>query len=128
MKIRRSLAALAAFIIITSAVPGALAVMPTELVPVGRTVGIEIKCEGVMVVALGQVETETGAVAPAARAGILPGDVITQVGETKIHSSAQLKAALADAGGQTVTIRVTRDPEQKLHFSLTPAKDMAGNY
>jgi len=117
-----------ALIIVAAAAPHTLAAMPTELVPVGRTVGIDIKCDGVMVVALGEVETESGSVAPAAQAGLLPGDVITQVGQKKICSAAEFKEAITNSDGKTVTVQVTRPGEQRLRFNLTPAKDEAGAY
>jgi len=102
--------------------------MPTELIPVGQTVGIDIKCDGAMVVALGEVETETGRVTPAATAGLLPGDVITQVGGTRVHSAAELKEAIEQAGSEMVTVQVTRDGSQKLQLNLAPAKDKTGKY
>ncbi|MCL2587976.1 MAG: PDZ domain-containing protein, partial [Oscillospiraceae bacterium] len=128
MKFRRSMVALAALIFLTSVTPIALAAMPTELIPVGRTVGIDIRCDGVMVIAMGEVETETGIMTPAANAGLLPGDVITQVGSTNIRSADEFKAAVEAAEGQTVTVQVVRAPEQKLQFNLTPAKDKTGKY
>jgi len=126
--LRRSLAAFAALITFASAVPGALAAMPTELVPVGQTVGIDIKCDGVMVVALGEVETETGVVAPGANAGLLPGDVITQVGTTRISSAAEFKAAVEETGEKAITAQVIRSDGQRLELTLTPAKDKQGNH
>ena len=126
--VRRSLAALAALAVFASALPHALAALPTELVPVGQTVGIDIKCEGVMVVALGEVETQTGVIAPAVDAGLLPGDVITRVGHTTIQSAAEFKTAIAQSDGKTVTVQVTRSGGQKLQLNLSPAKDQAGAY
>ena len=127
-RIRRGLAALAALIVFLSAVPCTLAAMPTELVPVGQTVGIDIKCDGAMVVALGEVETKTGRVAPAANAGLLPGDVIIQVGSVKVSSAAECKTAIADAEGKAVTVQVIRPDGQTLQLNLTPAEDQAGEY
>jgi len=126
--VRRSLAALTALIMLASATPTAFAAMPTELVPVGRTVGIDIKCDGAMVVALGDVETVTGRIAPAADAGLLPGDVIIQVGHTKIASAAECKTEIERSAGQTVTVQVIRHGGQKLQLNLTPAEDQAGAY
>ena len=125
---RRSFTALAALIVLMSALPGALAAMPTELVPVGQTVGIDVRCDGVMVVALGEVETEEGPVAPAVDAGFAPGDVITQVGAKEVRSSAEFKAAIEASGGQMVAVQVLRSNGQKLQLHLTPAKDKGGAY
>ena len=128
MKFKRIMVALATLIIVVTAAPLTLAAMPTELVPVGQTVGIDIKCGGAMVVALGEVETETGTLTPALTAGLLPGDVITQVGGTRIHSASELKEAIKQAAGKTVTVQVIRHGDQKLQLNLTPARDKAGEY
>ena len=47
-----------------------------ELVPVGETVGIEVRTEGMLVAGLTGVETGSGEVCPAADSGIQPGDVL----------------------------------------------------
>jgi len=126
-KFRRVMTVFAVLFLILSAVPGALAAVPTELVPVGQTVGIDIKCDGVMVVSIGEVETEHGAVAPGVQAGLLPGDVITQVGAVRIHSSADFKEAVLASDGQTMTAHIDR-AGQKMQLNLTPAKDQGGSY
>lgn len=125
--IRRTLTAMAVLLLFSSAAAGALAAMPTELVPVGQTIGIDIKCDGVMVVAIGEVDTEGGVISPGTMAGLLPGDVITSVGETKIASADDFKTALAAANGDTTPIQVTRGG-QSIQMSLTPAKDRGGKY
>jgi len=125
--LRRTLAAMTALALFSSAIPAALAAVPTELIPIGQTVGIDIKCDGVMVVSLGDVDTASGTVSPGTAAGLLPGDVITQVGSTKITSSADFKASLEAAGGDTVAIHVTREAEN-LQLNLTPVQDKDGKY
>lgn len=126
-KIRRVFAACVAFILISSVTSPALALTPTELVPVGQTVGIDIRCDGVMVVVIGEVESEHGTVAPGAVAGLLPGDVITQVGAVEIASAAQFKEVIEQAAGETVSVHVRRG-EQKLQLNITPAMDKSGKY
>jgi len=118
---------MAAFMLFSFATTGAFAAMPTELVPVGQTVGIDIKCDGVMVVALGEVDTEGGTVSPGTMAGLLPGDVITQVGGAKITSADEFKAALANTEDGIVPVQITRGG-QVFQISLTPAKDRTGKY
>jgi stage IV sporulation protein B len=81
-----------------------------------------------MVVALGEVVTEDGPVAPAINAGLLPGDVITQVGAETIRSSAEFQAAIAASKGQPVTVQVTRAGGQRLQLNLSPVKGKAGEY
>jgi len=124
---RRVFAVIAAFIFISSAIPCALAVTPTALVPVGQTVGIDIRCDGAMVVAIGEVESEYGSVTPGTDAGLLLGDVITQVGSDRISSAAQFKEAMEETGGETITVHVLR-AGQRLQLNITPAADKTGNY
>ena len=124
---RRAFAVIAAFILISSATPQALAVTPLELVPVGQTVGIDIKCKGVMVVAIGGVESEHGTVTPGVDAGLLLGDVITQVGSHEITSAAQFKEVINGVAGETISVHVLR-AGQKLQLNITPAADKSGKY
>ena len=126
-KLRRGLAVFAAFILFSSTLPQALAHMPLELVPVGQTVGIDIKCDGVMIVAIGEVESAQGAVTPGTEAGLLLGDVITQVGSEKITSAAGFKDAIEGVQGEAVSVHVHRDG-QTLQLTLTPVLDKSGGY
>ena len=126
-KIRRVLAAFAAIILFSSAAPQVLAHMPEELVPVGQTVGIEIKCDGVMIVAMVEVESAQGKVTPGADAGLLLGDVITQVGAEKITSAAEFKEAIEKSPGEAVPVHIRRGA-QTLQLTLKPALDKSGGY
>lgn len=122
---RRMGMALAVLLILTGIT--AAAYTPQNLIPVGRTVGIELKSDGVMIVGLGEVQTQQGKLAPGINAGLLPGDVITQVGDSKISSIADLKSAIEAGGAEAVTIRAIRG-EQTLQLNLTPAQDANGHY
>ncbi|MCL2828188.1 MAG: SpoIVB peptidase [Oscillospiraceae bacterium] len=123
---QRTIATVLALTLLLTVAPMALAAqMPTELVPVGQTVGINIKCDGVMIVALGEVETDTGTVSPAKAAGLLPGDVITQVGTTRISSLAEFKAAIEKSGTEIMAVQIDRAGET-LQTHLLPARDQSG--
>lgn len=124
---RKITAALAVFIWLAAMAPLAFAAIPTQLVPVGQTVGIDLKCAGVMVVGLGEVSTPNGSIAPGILAGLLPGDVITQVGSTKINSAQELKDTVFAQNGQAVSIQVDRGGK-RMQFQLTPAKDSQGDF
>jgi len=124
---RRVYAVIAAFILILSVTSHALALTPTELVPVGQTVGIDIKCKGVMVVAISEVESAHGAVTPGTDAGLLLGDVITQIGSHEITSAAQFKEVVEQVRGNQVSIHVLRGG-QTLQLNITPAMDESGKY
>ena len=88
-----------------------------ELIPMGNAVGIHMEIDGVMVVKL--TEGESGDDSPASKAGLLPGDIIVQVDETKTPSSADFLKALEAAEGGTLTLTVRRGGDL-LELTLTP--------
>ncbi len=88
------------------------------LVPMGSTVGIEMSTDGALVVGLSA--TDNGASpSPAAVAGLLPGDLITAVDGEKISSASDLRAAVNNMGGKTLTVLVRRGA-QDIEISLCP--------
>lgn len=105
----------------------AAALEASELVPVGDTVGIEIKMKGVMVVECGEVETEGGSVSPAGDAGLLAGDIILELNGHATGSSAEFLTAAGEMDGSPVTLTVERGGK-KVQFSVTPAKKPDGTF
>lgn len=103
----------------------AQALEAAELVPVGDTVGIEIKMNGVMVVEAGDVETAEGTRSPARSAGILPGDLIMSVNGRTVATAAEFLSAAAGLDGSPVTLTAMRGG-QEVRFSVTPAKTADG--
>lgn len=101
---------------------GALA---QDLVPVGRAVGIEAETDGLLVASLSKVQTESGEAAPAAEAGVLPGDIIVRVGSTAVTNAEDFNRALGELDGSDVELTVLRD-EKTLQLTLTPAQDADG--
>jgi len=59
---------------------------------------------------------------PASQAGILPGDVVTQVGGRTIHAFSELQAYTSSHLGQTVELTLRRG-DQVLKVSLVPRKN-----
>ncbi len=89
-----------------------------ELVPMGTAVGIQMFTDGVLVVGLSGTENGT-APSPAALAGVLPGDLITELGGEKIESAADLKLVISSLKEETVEIKVLRNGET-LKLELCP--------
>ena len=98
-----------------------------ELVPMGRAVGIELEAGGVMVAGLSEVETDDGVRAPAAEAGLQPGDVITAVGARETRSAAELLSALSALDGGAVDLTLRRGTET-LTRSVTPVMGREGRW
>lgn len=85
--------------------------VPEELVPMGIAVGINIETNGALVSELSSAETENGTVSPAKDAGILPGDIITKVGNAVITDASSLTEALSNCDETPVPIQVDRGGE-----------------
>lgn len=100
---------------------------PDTLVPLGSTVGIELKLDGVMIVGLSQVETGGGSVQPALDAGLMPGDIITSVGGREIKSAGDFLSAAQQLDGGDVVVTALRGG-RSVQFNVTPAKNAEGGY
>lgn len=103
-------------------VPQAAALEAKTLVPVGRTVGIKLFSEGVVVIGLAQVETAEGISAPGEACGLQVGDVIEEANGTEVQSSEQF-ASLIQCGG-TVELEICRDGKE---MTLAAEPVMAGD-
>ena len=118
-------AALCLLLALTLLAAPALAEGARQLVPVGRTVGIEAATEGLLVVSLSEVETAEGKRSPAAECGIQPGDIIVRLGGCEVGTSAEFAQAAAGLDGSPVAVQLLRG-EQLIQYTLTPALSAAG--
>ena len=105
---RRSAAVCAAVVFALSALPvSTLAAernTPRELVPVGRTIGVKLFSEGVLVVAL----SEGGGDSPAKEGGVKVGDLIVTMNDVAIESTEHLQSLLAENGEAAAALSVRR--------------------
>lgn len=113
-------AALCLLLALTLLAAPSLAEGARQLVPVGRTVGIEAATEGLLVVSLSEVETAEGKRSPAAECGIQPGDIIVRLGGCEVGTSAEFAQAAAGLDGSPVAVQLLRG-EQLIQYTLTPA-------
>ncbi len=117
-KLKKAFVSAALAICVFSQSLPAVAAQDKLLVPVGCTVGIQMYTDGVLVVGLSA--TQNGqAPSPAAVAGILPGDLITALGETKIGSADEFKAEMSKLTGEPISVTVRRGGET-LQITLEP--------
>lgn len=98
-----------------------------ELVPMGCTIGIQMRTDGVLVVGLSVLETEDGEVSPSGEAGILPGDLITMIGNSKVGSAEEFLAVTANLGGERISVTVNRGGKV-MQFAVTPQLAGDGSY
>lgn len=109
---RRLLAAAAAWLITAACTVTAFA--DGELIPVGETVGIQIKMEGVLVAGVTDVQTQSGAACPAREAGLQAGDVIVAIGGRTVHDAADLLVAVESMDGGPAQLSVKRDGQLRI--------------
>ena len=69
------------------------------VVPLGRTVGIKLFSDGVMVVGLSEVDTGAGRSAPARDCGLQAGDIITHINSEEVDTIEDVQQVLAQVGG-----------------------------
>ena len=93
--------------------------MVKQLVPMGDAVGIYVQMQGVLVVDAVKYDSDEGQISPAREAGILPGDVITNIAGKCIESAEDVYAAAESMDGSPVAVTLRRYGEEK-HVSLTP--------
>ena len=79
------------------------------VVPLGRTVGIKLFSDGVMVVGLSEVDTGGGKSAPARECGLRAGDIITHINSEEVDTIEEVQHVLAQVGGEKMSIRASRE-------------------
>jgi stage IV sporulation protein B len=97
----------------------AVQAMALELVPVGRAVGIWMNIDGVLVVGLAPLDTESGSASPAGEAGIMPGDRIVRLGANTIRGGDDFLKASEALSGSPVSLTVRRG-DKTIQFTVTP--------
>ena len=98
-----------------------------ELVPMGCTVGIQMRTEGVVVVGLSEVAGAEGTSSPAGEAGVMPGDVIKKLGGREISSAAEFLEETGLCGGREMTLTVERRGVP-MQFTARPRQAQDGVY
>ena len=92
---------------------------PRTLVPLGQTVGIELRTPGALVVGL------SADISPAGRAGVRTGDLITEIDGRQVRSAEDFTAALAEGAAEEVTLTLERGG-RTLRVAVVPAQTPDG--
>lgn len=91
----------------------------------GTPLGISMQLEGVSVEGFSEVETKSGTVSPAERAGLEKGDIIVKLGAKDIATAKDFTDAAEKLDGSEIAVTVSRGG--KLHqYNITPVKDTDG--
>ncbi|MEG1790167.1 MAG: SpoIVB peptidase [Oscillospiraceae bacterium] len=124
-KNRISKCAATALTILSFVLTASVGARALDLVPVGRAVGIELSCDGVLVAGLAKVKSAEGECSPASDAGIAPGDIIVMVSGTKIGSAEDFLKIARDFTDAPVSVTLKRG-EKLIQYTVTPAEDAEG--
>lgn len=92
-----------------------------ELVVGGQPVGIKISTDGILVAGVSAVETAEGPKAPAADAGIVEGDIITEISGHQVRSASDFLDAVSALEGKNAKVTVLRNGKT-LCFDVKPAR------
>lgn len=93
------------------------------LYPGGQSIGVMLYTNGALVVGCSDITTENGkTVNPASEAGLLPGDIIEQIGGETIKNADHLSALIQELDEGQMRLTVRRDGELK-EIWVTPVRD-----
>ena len=99
-------------IVLCVVIPSASAALPDKLYVGGFPFGARIKTDGVLVVAVRDVESKNGVVSPAKDAGIEAGDRIVTVNGKNVAACTDVSEIIASSEGTDVTLELLRDGEK----------------
>lgn len=84
----------------------------TTVIPMGRTVGIKLFSDGVLVVGLSDIQTKETTASPAKEMGLKVGDVITHVNDREVDTIEEMQSAIQTLAGERMTLKVLRQDKQ----------------
>ncbi len=95
---------------LSDAVPVSLSAKQTMVIPGGKSVGVTLKSDGVIVIGLSDIFCEDGkSSSPSKDAGIKAGDIIKFFNDEPISNVSELSAAIKKSNGASSSITLFRD-------------------
>lgn len=83
-----------------------------QVVPLGRAVGIKLFSDGVLVVGMSPIDTDTGSQQPAKDAGLKVGDIVTHINGNEVDTIENVQELLKDAQGNPLAMAVLRSGKE----------------
>lgn len=80
--------------------------------PMGKTVGIKLFSEGVLVIGLSDIKTNSGNSSPAKTCGLQEGDIITHINSEEVNTIEEVQTVLQELAGEQMSVRILRDKSQ----------------
>lgn len=74
----------------------------------GELFGLRLFTEGIIIVGIDEVETDTGRISPAEKAGLQKGDIIISIDSVKVTSCSQVSDIFEKSGGKAMKIEFSR--------------------
>lgn len=93
----------------------------------GYPLGFTLECEGVLIVAMGDVETEFGSVCPSKNKNIKEGDVLYSLNGVVIKSATHLHTLLNMNGNTQTAELVLKRGSETINETISPAKEVSSN-
>ncbi len=97
------------------------------LTPVGEPVGIYVKTDGILVIGIGEFDSENGKKCTPAKYLLQPGDYIKEVDGIKIDEKEEFIREVENCEGEKMTLTVERK-EETFTVSVQPKKNQSGEY
>ena len=85
----------------------------TDIVLGGTPFGIKIYTNGVMIVGIDTVTTESGKISPGKNAGLTEGDVIISINGENVFSNEDVAALIENSGGNDIKMLIKTDGKNK---------------
>ena len=86
---------------------------PRYVCPIGKTVGIKLFSDGVLVIGLSDVETEIGESSPAKDCGLHQGDIITHINQEEVSTIEEVQAILQAAETREISMNILRGEKSR---------------
>ncbi len=102
-------------------------VEPVKVIPVGKTIGIYVETDGVMVLGTGAVTGKDGINYEPAENAIYSGDYILAVNGTNVETIGELSSQIQEGKGQKATLRIRRKGEEQ-EVVVSPIEAVDGSY
>ncbi|MCM1180129.1 MAG: PDZ domain-containing protein [Clostridium sp.] len=83
-----------------------------KVIPVGKTVGIYVNTNGILVIDTGEVTDMNGQTYTPAKNKLMPGDYITKLNGEKVRSKKQLITDITECNGDALVFSVERNGQQ----------------
>ena len=99
----------------------------TTVIPVGTSIGLKLYTNGVLVVGMSEIDSLNKKVKPYENSGIEEGDMIIEIDEKQVSSTAELIQTVNHSEGREIAIKYVRDGEI-METQIEPAQTGSNEY